>query len=149
MPLDPGTRVAHYEILAPVGAGGMGEVYRARDTVLKRDVALKVLPAILSREPDRLARFQCEAEILASLNHPGNLTISAPVGRRSLGTNQVFQFQLQMMQGTGRIQARGGVFNAEGFNIGGKSLFKVGDCFLFGFAFAVGRNVGDAGREPT
>ncbi len=59
-----------YEIVAPLGAGGMGEVYRARDTVLKRDVALKVLPAAFAQDPERMARFQREAELLASLNHP-------------------------------------------------------------------------------
>ncbi len=59
-----------YEILAPIGAGGMGEVYRARDTKLKRDVALKVLPEAFASDPDRMARFQREAEVLASVNHP-------------------------------------------------------------------------------
>ena len=67
---SPGTRVGPYEILAPLGAGGMGEVYRARDTKLKRDVALKVLPQAFALNPDRMARFQREAEVLASLNHP-------------------------------------------------------------------------------
>ena len=69
MPLAPGTRLGPYEILAQIGAGGMGEVYRAKDTKLKRDVALKVLPPALANNPDRLARFQREAEVLASLNH--------------------------------------------------------------------------------
>ena len=69
MILDPGARVGHYEILAPLGAGGMGEVYRARDTRLKRDVALKVLPDAFANDPGRMARFQREAEVLASLNH--------------------------------------------------------------------------------
>ena len=59
-----------YEILAPIGTGGMGEVYRARDTRLKRDVALKVLPDSFASDPERMARFQREAEVLASLNHP-------------------------------------------------------------------------------
>ena len=70
MPLVAGDRIGPYEILAPLGAGGMGEVYRARDSKLKRDVALKVLPAAFSGDPDRMARFQREAEVLASLNHP-------------------------------------------------------------------------------
>src|ERR687895_615706 len=70
MPLAPGTRTGHYEITGILGAGGMGEVYRARDTRLKRDVALKLLPASFASDPDRLARFQREAEVLASLNHP-------------------------------------------------------------------------------
>src|SRR6478752_8819741 len=65
-----GTRLGPYEILSPLGAGGMGEVYRARDTKLNRDVALKVLPESFANDPDRLARFQREAQTLASLNHP-------------------------------------------------------------------------------
>jgi Tol biopolymer transport system component len=64
------TRVGPYEILGHLGAGGMGEVYRARDTRLKRDVAIKVLPEAFAADPDRLARFQREAEVLATLNHP-------------------------------------------------------------------------------
>jgi len=68
--LSPGQTVGHYEILTQIGAGGMGEVYRARDTRLKREVALKVVSAALASDPDRLARFQREAVVLASLNHP-------------------------------------------------------------------------------
>ena len=70
MPLRPGTRLGPYEIAAQIGEGGMGEVYRATDTKLKRDVAVKVLPSALAADPERLARFQREAEVLASLNHP-------------------------------------------------------------------------------
>jgi serine/threonine-protein kinase len=70
MPLLPGSRIGSYEIVAPLGAGGMGEVYRARDSRLKRDVAIKVLPADVATDRERLARFQREAEVLASLNHP-------------------------------------------------------------------------------
>jgi len=68
--LTIGTRIGPYEVLAQIGAGGMGEVYRATDTTLKRQVAVKVLPAQLAADTDRLARFQREAEVLASLNHP-------------------------------------------------------------------------------
>jgi eukaryotic-like serine/threonine-protein kinase len=70
MPLSPGDHLGPYEILAPIGAGGMGEVYKARDTKLDREVAVKVLPASLARDPERLARFEREAKVLASLNHP-------------------------------------------------------------------------------
>src|ERR1700730_708795 len=70
MPLTVGDRLSSYEILALIGKGGMGEVYRARDTKLKRDVAVKVLPPAFANDPDRMARFQREAEMLASLNHP-------------------------------------------------------------------------------
>ena len=67
MPLAPGTRLGSYEILAPIGAGGMGEVYRAKDTQLGREVAIKVLPEALAQDPERLARFRREAQLLASL----------------------------------------------------------------------------------
>jgi Tol biopolymer transport system component/predicted Ser/Thr protein kinase len=70
MPLSVGDKLGPYEILAPIGAGGMGEVYRAKDTKLDRDVAIKVLPAALAQDPERLARFEREAKVLASLNHP-------------------------------------------------------------------------------
>src|SRR5215472_10082836 len=69
MALAAGTKLGPYEILAPIGAGGMGEVYRAKDTKLKREVALKVLPEAFASDPERMARFQREAEVLASLNH--------------------------------------------------------------------------------
>src|SRR5579863_5164451 len=70
MSLSVGERLGPYEILALIGAGGMGEVYRARDTKLERDVAIKVLPAALAQNPERLARFEREAKVLAALNHP-------------------------------------------------------------------------------
>ena len=70
MALNPGTRLGPYEVTAKVGEGGMGEVYQARDTKLDRDVALKVLPEGFTSDPDRLARFEREAKVLASLNHP-------------------------------------------------------------------------------
>ena len=70
MPLSVGDKVGHYEILALLGQGGMGEVYRARDTLLKREVAIKVLPATFLRDEEHTARFQREAEVLASLDHP-------------------------------------------------------------------------------
>ena len=70
MPLSPGTRLGPYEIAAQIGAGGMGEVYRATDTTLARQVAIKVLPTVFSQDPERLARFEREAKTLAALNHP-------------------------------------------------------------------------------
>ena len=75
MPLQAGTRLGPYEILAPLGAGGMGEVYRARDTRLGREVAIKVLPAALASDPERLKRFEREARSASSLNHPNIVTI--------------------------------------------------------------------------
>src|SRR5882724_6340070 len=70
MPLTIGTRLGPYEIVALIGAGGMGEVYRAKDTRLDREVAIKVLPAAVAQDRERLARFEREAKVLASLNHP-------------------------------------------------------------------------------
>src|SRR6266481_3107693 len=70
MSLSAGTRLGPYEIVSALGAGGMGEVYRARDTTLNRDVAIKVLPDLFASDADRLARFTREAQTLASLNHP-------------------------------------------------------------------------------
>ena len=70
MALSEGTRLGVYEVVGLIGQGGMGEVYQARDTTLDRDVALKVLPEAFTADPDRLARFEREAKVLASLNHP-------------------------------------------------------------------------------
>src|SRR5260370_15950297 len=70
MGLSGGTRLGPYEIQAPLGAGGMGEVYRARDTKLGRDVAIKILPHVFTSDPERLARFERESRMLAALNHP-------------------------------------------------------------------------------
>src|SRR5438034_11592840 len=70
MLLSIGEQLGHYEVLSLLGQGGMGEVYRARDTHLERDVAIKVLPHALANDPERLARFDREAKILAALNHP-------------------------------------------------------------------------------
>src|SRR5215469_4829875 len=75
MPLVSGTRLGPYEILSPLGVGGMGEVYRAHDTRLNREVAIKVLPAALSSDPDRLRRFEQEARAAAALNHPNILAV--------------------------------------------------------------------------
>src|SRR5271169_5871048 len=75
MTLAAGTRLDSFEIVAPLGAGGMGEVYRARDMTLKRDVAIKVLPEYWSRDPERLRRFEQEAQATAALNHPNIVSI--------------------------------------------------------------------------
>ena len=75
MALTSGTKLGPYEIQSPLGAGGMGEVYRATDAKLGRDVALKVLPAEMAQDPERLARFRREAKALAQLDHPNIVTI--------------------------------------------------------------------------
>jgi serine/threonine protein kinase len=91
MLLPPGTRLGAYEIHSALGAGGMGEVYRARDTRLGRDVALKVLPDLFTRDPERLARFQREAQVLAALNHPH---IGAIYGLEEANGQQILVLEL-------------------------------------------------------
>ncbi len=80
MRLSPGTTLGPYRVIAKIGEGGMGEVYRARDTKLDRDVALKVLPEAFTSDPDRLARFEREAKVLASVNHTNIGHISGASG---------------------------------------------------------------------
>ena len=75
MAIPAGTRLGTYEVTAQIGAGGMGEVYEARDTTLGRRVAIKVLPTAFANDPERLGRFQREAKMLAALNHPNFATI--------------------------------------------------------------------------
>ncbi len=87
MQFQPGTALLHYEIAAPLGAGGMGEVYRARDSKLDRDVAIKVLPPDFADDPERLARFEREAKSLAALNHPNIATIFGFEADQASGTH--------------------------------------------------------------
>ena len=84
MALSPSTTLGPYSVTAKIGEGGMGEVYRARDTKLDRDVAIKVLPDAFASDPERLARFEREAKVLASLNHPN---IGAIYGLPESGTD--------------------------------------------------------------
>jgi len=90
MPLTAGVRLGNYEIVGPLGQGGMGEVYRAKDTKLGREVAIKVLPAAFAQHPERLARFEREAKILASLNHP-NIAILHALEESSEGMALVME----------------------------------------------------------
>ena len=89
--LIPGTRLGPYEILSALGVGGMGEVYRARDTKLNRDVAIKVLLPAVANDPERLARFSREAQVLASLNHPN---IAAIYGLEDSGSVRALVMEL-------------------------------------------------------
>jgi serine/threonine protein kinase len=75
MSISPGTRLGPYEVVAPLGAGGMGEVYRARDPKLGREIAVKVLPSATASDPDRRQRFELEARAASALNHPNILTV--------------------------------------------------------------------------
>jgi serine/threonine protein kinase len=86
MPLLVGSRLGRYDIIAALGAGGMGEVYRARDSRLGRDVALKLLPAGVSADAERLARFEHEARIVAGLNHPNIVTLIRSRMRTAVGS---------------------------------------------------------------
>src|SRR5467141_4389795 len=93
MPLAPGTRLGPYEITAPLGAGGMGEVYRARDTRLERTVAIKILPEQFSADPVRKQRFEREARAISSLNHP-HICVLHDVGSQD-GTSYLVMEYLQ------------------------------------------------------
>src|SRR6202050_5324207 len=94
MALTTGTRLGPYEILAPIGAGGMGEVYRARDTRLNREVAIKVLPEHLAKDPQALARFEREAKAVAALAHP-NILVLYDVG----STDDVHYAVTELLEG--------------------------------------------------
>src|SRR5919108_3822608 len=91
MSLEQGVRVGAYEVMSLLGAGGMGEVYRARDTKLGREVALKILPEAFAHDPERVARFQREAKTLAALNHPHIATIH---GLEEAGGSQFLVMEL-------------------------------------------------------
>src|SRR5262244_234232 len=98
MGLAPGTRLGVYDITAPIGEGGMGQVYRARDTTLNRDVALKILPDSFATDPDRLARFTREAQTLASLNHPNIAHIHGFEETSSTASGQVSGIRALVME---------------------------------------------------
>src|SRR5688572_15489652 len=98
MTLAAGTKLGPYEILAPIGAGGMGEVYRARDTKLNRDVAIKVLPEAFAEDAERLARFTREAQTLAALNHP-NIAAIYGIESPSTGSGQGNALVMELVEG--------------------------------------------------
>ena len=117
MPLTPGNRLGQYKVVAPIGAGGMGEVYRAHDTRLGRDVALKILPELFAQDPDRLARFEREAHVLASLNHPN---IAQIYGIEESAGLRGLVMELVAGEGLERIIGRGAVPLAEALAIAGQ-----------------------------
>ncbi len=110
MPLTPGTRLGSYEVLTSLGAGGMGEVYRARDTELDRAVALKVLPATFAADGDRVMRFEREAKTLASLNHPN---IAAIYGLERSGSTTALVMELVEGEDLSALIARGPIAPAD------------------------------------
>src|SRR5437660_6286721 len=129
MTIDAGTRLGRYEIRAKIGEGGMGEVYRARDEKLSRDVAIKVLPADLSTNSDRLHRFEQEAQAVGALNHPNILAVydvgmhdSAPyvvsellegetlreaLNQRALATRKAIEYAVQLAHGLAGAHDKG------------------------------------------
>ena len=115
MPLTPGTRLGPYEIIAPLGAGGMGEVYRARDARLGRDVAIKALPAAFAANLERLARFQREAQTLASLNHPN---IAAIYGLEEASGTPHLVLELVEGETLAALLARGPMPPADALRLG-------------------------------
>ena len=114
MSLSPGVRLGPYEIVAPLGAGGMGEVYRARDTKLNRDVALKVIPDTFALDPDRVSRFTREAQVLASLNHPH---IAAIYGFEDSGATHALVLELVEGETLADRIAKGSGLKAQGIPI--------------------------------
>src|SRR5262245_58811049 len=120
MSLTPGTKLGHYEISGSLGAGGMGEVYRARDGRLGRDVAIKMIPELLAHDPERLARFEREARTLAALNHPNIAQIHGLEEFSQPGSSRVVRaLVMELVEGeelSARI-ARGPVPLAEALTI--------------------------------
>ena len=117
MPLTAGTRLGPYEIVAPLGAGGMGEVYRALDTRLDRIVAIKSLPQAFSGDVERLARFEREAKLLASLNHPN---IAAIYGLEEVAGTPYLVLEFVDGETLGSRVARGALSTREVLEIGGQ-----------------------------
>jgi eukaryotic-like serine/threonine-protein kinase len=112
--VNPGTRLGSYEIIAPIGAGGMGEVYRAHDSKLERDVAIKVLPAAFVEDHERLQRFEREAKLLAQLNHPN---IAHIYGMEASGESHALVMELVEGEGLDELMARGPVLLDEALPI--------------------------------
>jgi serine/threonine protein kinase len=107
--LGPGTSIGSYKVVSLLGSGGMGEVYHARDSRLKREVAFKIVPDVFAGNPERLVRFQREAEVLASLNHPhvaGIYGLEESDGRRALVLELV---EGETLATSGACRARGSI----------------------------------------
>ena len=170
MAITPGARLGPYKILSALGAGGMGEVYRAADTKLKRDVAVKVLPAALASDPDRLARFQREAEVLASLNHPhiahiygledadgvkalvmelvDGVTLADRIGRGGLALDEALPIARQIAEALEAAHAQGIIhrdLKPANVKVRPDGTVKVLD---FGLAKAMDPAVVSSGRKP-
>jgi serine/threonine protein kinase len=119
--LTPGARLGVYEVTAQIGEGGMGQVYRARDTKLNRDVALKLLSEAFASDPDRLARFTREAQTLASLNHPN---IAAIYGIEESKDVRALVMELVAGEDLSQRLARGAIPIDEALQIANRSLMR-------------------------
>src|SRR6266571_5092497 len=115
MALQPGKRLGNFEILGPLGKGGMGEVYRARDSRLGRDVAIKILPESFAKDPTRAARFEREARLLAAVNHPG---IAAIYGAEEFDSIPCIVMELVPGETLSEKMAQGALSLAESLALG-------------------------------
>lgn len=136
MSIEPGQTLAQYQVVDALGAGGMGEVWRAEDSKLGREVALKVLPEEFAKDPERMARFEREAKVLASLNHPNIATLyglesvetsGTGTGRLVLGPTQGEEVvgRASRGNGPGSAEASG---NAGGSTVGGPRVCRRTPC---------------------
>jgi serine/threonine-protein kinase len=173
MPLEPGSRLGTFEVLSRLGAGGMGEVWRARDTRLQRDVAIKVLPDAFAQDPDRLARFTREAHVLASLNHPNiasiysfeeveglrflvlelvsGETLKQRIVRAPVPVNEAIRFALQIADALEAAHAKGVLhrdLKPANVNVTPEGKVKLLD-FGLAKAFALGAASPDISHSPT
>jgi serine/threonine-protein kinase len=173
MPLEPGLRLGTFEILSHIGAGGMGEVWRARDTRLQRDVAIKVLPEAFAEDADRLARFTREAHVLASLNHPNiaaiysfeevegvrflvlelvaGETLRQRIVRAPMSMHEIIRIALQIVDALEAAHAKGVLhrdLKPTNVNITPQGTAKLLD-FGLAKAFALGTASPDISHSPT